>query len=242
MTSVFTGSGMRQEKGLKKRVRSVLGVSLVAVGLFSLTAPRGSAQAEMYVAGQIGVTLPHSITNIEGTGPNAGFSFSDASLQDSFMYGAKLGYYFESVKWLGVETEVFNSNPNLKQQNITVGGPGGSVTVPKLGEHLRVLNWSPITVVVRYQAGHFEPYVGMGMGVYFAHLSSGGESTSDTNVGLNTQLGLRYKVTQNLAVFGEWKTNFVKFHFDASTPNGNVGGFKGDYGANILAFGVGYHF
>jgi opacity protein-like surface antigen len=95
---------------------------------------------------------------------------------------------------------------------------------------------------MRYQAGRFEPYVGVGMGVYFSHLSSGGESTSDTNVGLNTQLGLRYKVTKNLSVFGEWKTNRVKFHFDASTPNGNAGGFKADYGVNLLAFGIGYHF
>jgi opacity protein-like surface antigen len=59
---------------------------------------------------------------------------------------------------------------------------------------------------------------------------------------VNTQLGLRYKVTQHLAMFAEWKTNFVKFHFDASTPNANAGGFKGDYGVNILALGVGYHF
>lgn len=196
----------------------------------------------MYVAGQVGVTIPNDVTNIKGTGPNAGFSFSDASLQDSFVYGAKLGYYFESVKWLGVETEVYNSNPNIKQQNVTVSGPGGTATGLQPGESLRVLSWSPITVVVRYQAGRFEPYAGVGMGVYFAHLSSGGESTSDTNVGLNTQLGLRYKVTQNLAVFGEWKTNRVKFHFDASGLNGNAGGFKGDYGVNILTFGVGYHF
>jgi opacity protein-like surface antigen len=226
---------------MKNRLRYVFGVGVVAMGLFPLTAPSGPARAEIYVAGQIGVTIPNQVKDIEGTGPNAGFSFSDASLQESFMYGAKLGYYFESVKWLGVETEVFNTNPNLKQQTITASGPGGG-TAPLPGAHLRVLNWSPITVVARYQAGQFEPYAGVGMGVFFAHLSSGGESTSDTNVGVNTQLGLRYKVTQNLAVFGEWKTNFVRFHFDASTPNGNVGGFKGDYGVNILAFGVGYHF
>jgi len=242
MTRLFTLSGMRQEHGMKKRLRYVVGGGVVAVGLLALTAPSGPALAEMYVAGQLGVTLPHSLTNVEGTGPNAGVSFSDVSLQDSFMYGAKWGYYFESMKWLGVETEVFNSNPNFKQQNLTASGPGGSVTFTNPGENLRVLNWSPITVVVRYQAGQFEPYVGVGMGVFFARLSSGGESTSDTNVGLNTQLGLRYKVTQNLSVFGEWKTNRVKFHFDASTPNANAGGFKADYGANILAFGVGYHF
>ena len=105
-----------------------------------------------------------------------------------------------------------------------------------------MLNWSPITIVVRYQAGQFEPYAGVGMGVYFARVSSGGESSSDTNVGFNSQLGLRFKVTQNLAVFGEWKYNRAHLNFDLSTPNGNAGGFKGDYSANLFAFGVGYHF
>jgi opacity protein-like surface antigen len=209
---------------------------------FCLTLPSGPAQAEMYAAGQIGVTLPNDFTNVEGTGPLTGVNISDQSLQNSFMYGAKFGYYFDAVKWLGVETEVFNTNPNLKQQNVTASGPGGSVTFTNSGSNVRVLNWSPITVLVRYQAGQFEPYAGVGMGVYFARLSSGGESTSDTNVGLNTQLGLRYKITQNLAVFGEWKYNRAHLNFDLSTPNGNVGGFKGDYSANILAFGVGYHF
>ena len=200
------------------------------------------AHAEMYVAGQIGVTIPNNFTNVEGTGPNAGFSFSDASLQNSFMYGAKLGYYFNSIKWLGVETEVFNTNPNVKQQNLNFSGQGiaGSFVLP--GEHLRVLNWSPVTVVVRYQAGQFEPYAGVGMGLYFARLSSGGESSSDTNVGLNTQLGLRYKLNEHLALFGEWKYNRASLSFDASTPNGNAGGVKGDYSAHILAFGLGYHF
>jgi len=196
----------------------------------------------MYAAGQIGATIPNKATNLEGTGPLTGISLSDEGLQNSFMYGAKFGYYFDAVKWLGVETEVFNTNPNVKQQNVTASGPGGSVTFTNNGSNLRVLNWSPITVLARYQAGQFEPYAGVGMGVYFARLSSGGESSSETSVGLNTQLGLRYKITQNLAVFGEWKYNRTHFNFDLSTPNGNTGGFKGDYSANLFAFGVGYFF
>jgi opacity protein-like surface antigen len=222
--------------------RYALGVCSVAVGVFCLTLSHGPAQGEMYVAGQVGATIPNKVTNLEGTGPATGISLSDLGLQNSFMYGAKLGYYFESMKWLGVETEVFNTNPNLKQQNATASGFGVSATGTIPGENLRVLNWSPITIVARYQAGQFEPYAGVGMGVYFGQLSSGGESTSSTNVGLNTQLGLRYKVTQNLAVFGEWKYNRVHFNFDASSPNQNAGGFKGDYSANLFAFGVGYHF
>jgi opacity protein-like surface antigen len=82
------------------------------------------------------------------------------------------------------------------------------------------------------------------MGVFFANLKDGasGESSSTTNVGLNTQLGLRYKVTQNVAVFGEWKYNRANLNFSDSSPTQAAGGFKGDYSANIFAFGVGYHF
>ena len=233
---------MKWNSGVTRRRRYAWGLAVLAVGIIPLTAPGVPARAELYIAGQVGATIAEDLFNVKGTGPNLGTSFSDISLQDSFMYGAKLGYYFESMKWLGVETEVFNSTPNIKQQNITASGSGGSASFNNPGSTLRVLNWSPVTVVMRYQAGRFEPYLGLGMGVYFSHLSSRGESTSDTNVGLNTQLGLRYKITQHLSVFGEWKTNRVKFNFDASTPNGNAGGFKADYGVNMLAFGIGYHF
>ena len=221
--------------------------ALLALYIISLSST--PAQAELYVAGQIGATIPNDVSDVKGVGPNAGLKLSDLSLQNSFMYGAKLGYYFDSVqfnsvKWLGVETEVFNTNPNIKQQSVTVSGPGGSATGTFTGQDLRVLNWSPFTVVVRYQVGQFEPYAGVGMGVYFARVHDGqsGESSSDTSVGLNTQLGARYLVTKNISVFGEWKYNRAHFNFDASSPTQATGGFKGDYSANILAFGVGYHF
>jgi opacity protein-like surface antigen len=198
----------------------------------------------MYVAGQVGVTFPNNFSNIEGVDSSTGLRISDVSLQDSFMYGAKLGYYFDSMKWLGVETEVFNTNPNIKQQNVTVSGPGGSATGPIPGQYIRVLNWSPVTIVVRYQAGQFEPYAGVGMGVFFARIYDGttGESSSTTSVGLNTQLGLRYLLNKNLSLFGEWKYNRANLNFSDSTPTAATGGFKGDYSANLLAFGVGYHF
>ena len=227
-----------------RRLNYVVGVCSVAVGVFCLTLPSGPVQAEMYVAGQVGVTIPNKATNIEGVDSAAGLNVSDLSLHNSVMYGAKLGYYFESMKWLGVETEVFNSTPHIKQQDVTVSGPGGSASGTVSGQDLRVLNWSPLTVVVRYQAGQFEPYAGVGMGVYFSRIHDGqsGESSSDTSVGLNTQLGARYLVTKNLSVFGEWKYNRAHFNFSESTPTAATGGFKGDYSANVFAFGVGYHF
>ena len=198
----------------------------------------------MYVAGQMGVSIPNSFSNVEGVGSAAGVTVSDLSLQNSLMYGAKLGYYFDSIKWLGVETEVFNSTPHLKQQNATVSFGGASATATFPGQSVRVLNWAPINIVVRHQMGQFEPYAGIGMGVFFANLTDGasGESSSSSNVGLNTQVGLRYLVTRNVSLFGEWKYNRASFDFSESSPTQATGGFKGNYSANILAFGVGYHF
>lgn len=198
----------------------------------------------MYVAGQVGVSIPNSFSNLEGVDGNAGLTVSDLSLQNSFIYGAKLGYYFDSMKWLGVETEVFNSTPHIKQQDAAISVPGFSGTLNLSGTSLRVLNWAPVNVVVRYQMGQFEPYAGVGMGVFFANVKEAetGESSSSANVGLNTQLGLRYLVTKNLSLFGEWKHNRASFNFSPSSPTQATGGIKGDYSANILAFGVGYHF
>jgi len=202
----------------------------------------------MYVAGQAGVSLPNKFSNVEGVDSGAGISSSDLSLQNSVMYGAKLGYYFDSMKWqnfnLGVETEVFNSTPHLKQQDATLSFGGASATANFTGQSVRVLNWAPINIVVRYQMGQFEPYAGVGMGVFFANVKDGasGESSSSTAVGLNTQLGLRYLVTKNVSLFGEWKYNRASFNFSDSSPTQATGGLKGDYSANIFAFGLGYHF
>ena len=196
------------------------------------------AVGELYMAGQVGLTLPNSVSSVEGTGRFAGLSFSGGDLQTSVMYGAKMGYYFDSIKWLGVETEVFNTTPHPKQGNVTIGGvPAGT---PR-GAYWRVLTWAPVNVVARYQMGRFEPYAGIGAGVFFfrAHDGQSGESTSSTRVGLNTQLGGRYKLGQHLALFGEWKFNWAPFHF-SETPA--LIGIKGDYSAHILVLGLGYHF
>jgi opacity protein-like surface antigen len=227
-----------------RRLCSVVGLSVVAVGVLWLTLFSRPVQAEMYVAGQGGVSIPNRFSNLVGVDGNAGFTVSDLSLQNSFIYGGKLGYYFDSMKWLGVETEVFNSTPHIKQQTATVSAGGVSVTGTLIGQSLRVLNWAPVNVVVRYQMGQFEPYAGVGMGVFFANIKDGGsgESSSSTNVGLNTQLGLRYLVTKHVSLFGEWKYNRASFNFSSSSPTQETGGIKGDYSAHILAFGVGYHF
>jgi len=217
-----------------------LALGVMALFLLLLLGP--PARGEMYVAGQVGVTLPNDATSVEYSTnllPGQTFKGNDLELQTAVMYGAKLGYYFESIKWLGLETEVYNTNPHVKQQNVVVGGTSLGVVS---GSHLRVLNWSPVTVVARYQMGRLEPYAGVGLGLYFARLkdSASGDSTSSTTPGLNTQVGLRYRITDHVALFGEWKYNYARLNFD-ETPTAFL---KTDatYTAHHLVFGLGYHF
>lgn len=216
--------------------------SIILAGCLTLL--HTPAYPEAYIAGQFGVTIPGSLSNVDvtTTGVPAGTKFSDLDLQNSILFGAKAGYFSRSVRWFGVEAEVFYTTPNVKQQNVTVTGPGGSVTVPGVaGEHFRVLTLAPANLVFRYPAKRLQPYVAVGPGIFFARLKDAqtGESQSSTRLGLNTQVGLRYFLAKHVALFGEWKYNYARFKFDETT---NLDGFKATYTANIFAFGISYHF
>jgi opacity protein-like surface antigen len=214
-------------------------LSVFVLVSLSLTLISSPAEAEMYVAGQVGLNLPHSLSNVEDKRGGVTFDENDQSLKSSVMYGAKLGYYFESLKWLGVETEIFKTTPYLTQQHVTTLGGINFLTAP--GGHLSIWTWAPANIVVRHQMGAFEPYAGIGLGFNFAKFSIDGGRSSGGGPGLNTQLGLRYRMTTNLAFFGEWKFNHANLKY------GEFMGFKGhdlsmNYNAHNVVFGVAYHF
>ena len=194
------------------------------------------AFAELYVAGMAGYTVPNDFTNVKGTGGASALSLSDLELQNSVAYGGKIGYFFPKVKWLGVETEVYNTTPNVKQQPVTASAFGRSVPIASVpGFNLRVLTWG-INAVVRYPGKTFQPYAGVGLGVFFAKATFQGQSDSDTVPGLNALAGLRVFATDHVAIFAEYKYNRAAFSFP------NAIGFEGDYSANIFMGGLSYHF
>ena len=218
---------------------------VVASLLLLLFVPNLPAQAELYVAGMVGDSIPYSFSGVEGVGTHEGDTISGLNLRNSKLYGAKIGYYFDSMKWLGVESEFFHTDPHFLRQQMTSRSPGGAVTSKTLnGQDVRMNTFVPISVVVRYQMGKWEPYAGVGMGVFWAHLRDGAthESTDSVTVGLNTQVGFRYYVTTNVALIGEFKYIRTNWNFPESGPTQASGGFKGDYAAHTVSIGLGYHF
>lgn len=226
----------------------------LAIGAMAVWGLSGMpAQAETYIAGQVGYTLAQDtargrINDPTYAGLPAGTSVSTVNLNNSLMYGMKIGHYFESTPWLGIELEGFMTTPNRPQQRLTLGLPvTGNVSVNEPGATNRVVVVSP-NLVLRYQAGAFEPYVAVGPGVFFLHQKQlatmpGGltYSQSNTGYGLNTQVGLRYRLTEHVAFFGEWKFNYARVDLSGQADAGH-------YGINTLVtlhhfvFGIGYHF
>ena len=214
-----------------RRVGYMVGVCSVAVSVMYLTLPSSFAHAEVYVAGQIGYTSPNDLSNVQGVGPISGIGLSDLKLHDSIVWGGKVGYYLPAVNWLGVETELFSTTPHVEQQPVTALG----VTVTAPGFDLQVVTWA-INAIVRYPGKQFQPYAGIGLGVFFAEARFQGQSDNDVAPGLNALAGLRYFATDHIAIFAEYKYNRAAFEFPDAI------GIKADYSANLFVGGVSYHF
>jgi len=231
--------------------RFVITSLLTVLALIVLFTPQ--AYAESYVAGQIGATLPSisgGLTDNELTGVfPPGSTTSDQSLQTSVLYGAKVGHYFRALPWLGLEAEVYNTTPHIKEQFITFSVPpipNQSINVP--GVNFRVLTLAPLNLTLRYHKTRLQPYIAVGPGIFFARIKdpslTSDNSQSSTDVGLNAQVGLRYYITRHFTVFAEGKYNHVRFHF-AETPPGinfNLFGFDSTYNMFHVAFGLSYNF
>lgn len=186
--------------------------------------PEASAKAESYVAGQFGSSVHGTFNDPDNVG-------SDLGLKNSLMYGAKLGHYFDNLKYFGVETEAYTLTPHIKQQAVAINGiPAG--TTP--GAHLRVTTWAT-NLMYRYPGEVFQPYAGVGMGVFFAGVSDTSSSDTSVSPGLNVQAGLRVLVTKQVALFGEYKFNSTQMHFKDAD-------LSAQYKASLFVFGVGYHF
>ena len=215
-------------------------VCLFSVGLFLSPC----TQAEMYVAAQGGYAFTNKLTTVQGKGLNTGTQFSDLTISDSYMYGARVGYFFGDPKdnIFGIEFEADNTNPSVKQQILT--RPGGAASIQVNGNRLRVTTVALNVVARTPRFGKFQPYAGVGPGVFLAKDSSPVGSHpfgQSTTLGLNAFAGLRYFFTDHVALFGEYKYNQAALHF-SNFFGATESGARVHYSANIVLAGLAYHF
>jgi opacity protein-like surface antigen len=223
----------------------------IFIAMSALYGPK-LASGEMYVAGEAGVTVPSGLTNIEGTGPLSGLRNTDLDQSLSSIFGAKVGYFFESLPWLGIEGSFNYSHPSVKQQSVNSnfiipGGtpiPLGTRTIP--GSNMTVMS-GIANVIVRYPGKRVQPYVGGGAGIAYGriqdlstfNINTGApirETVSDTGVMWNGLAGVRFFLTRHVALYTEYKYMKTSFQFEKDVQ------IKADYSSHNFLAGIAFHF
>jgi hypothetical protein len=234
------------------KTRRFVGYFAVAI-LLTFLAPivlyMPQAYAETYVAGQFGATFPQSLRDGKATQDSiGGLDLSDQPLKDSLSLGGKLGHYFTRARWIGVETGVSYSTPHIKEGSLTFTGPGGSATIGGLsGVHQRMIIWDVVTLMIRYPGYRLQPYVGIGPSLFFATLKgpTAPPGQSAMGIGLNGEIGARYYITRNWALFGEGQYHLAPhlgYISNDSNPAADPFGFRATYSAFTVSLGVSYSF
>jgi hypothetical protein len=162
-----------------------LPICCVSISAFFTT----NAQAEWYVGGYGGIASPGAFSNTTLSEAPLGGGVDRARIVDleldaSGVFGAKVGYFTETYKWLGFETEAYTLTPNVKQQTIVGGTASGHVFATNLPEtSLRLTPWV-FNIIIRSPAisERFYPYAGMGYGLFFTTSSKGGSQAVIGNV------------------------------------------------------------
>ncbi len=216
--------------------RTCFVVSIALMPVFCTT----TALAEWYVGAYGGLSYPGAFTNVTLSDPNLSGGIRDARINDlelhtSLAGGLKAGYFFAERPWLGIEGDVFTLKPDVKQQDVVGGRARGPVFVDTLqGIPLR-LTTVAANIIIRSpsMSDVFQPYGGMGYALFLAHSSQGGESNLHLSHGFNLFAGARYVLTEQSALFGEFKYNRTTLRFSD---------IRGNYDAQLFVFGVMWHF
>ncbi|BCA55681.1 hypothetical protein W02_28210 [Nitrospira sp. KM1] len=204
-------------------------------------------RAETYVGGQVGTTFPQPLSDGNVTQHGLGdFTIADQPLKNSIMFGAKVGHYFSRAKWIGVESGLSFANPHIKEGAVTLSNSRGSATGIFPGVHQRMIIWDVATLMVRYPGYRFQPYAGIGPGLFFGKLS-GPEAPpgqSATAIGLNVEGGARYYITRRWALFGEMQYHRARMAYTSNddNPAADPFGFSATYSALTVSFGLSFHF
>lgn len=186
------------------------------------------SHAEWYVAPQFGVNFADRLKAVQGTGQLEGLEAPNFDLQNSYAVGGKIGYYPSNGPF-GLEADVLYSTPHIKNLDDI---PGIHYQVTNIGVH----------ILARYPGKTYQPYLGLGPAILVSQIANSPttQRDSDVTVGFNALAGIRAFVTPNIAVFTEYKYTIGTPDYENAFGPGS--GFRADYQAQQLVFGISYHF
>jgi opacity protein-like surface antigen len=128
---------------------------------------------------------------------------------DSFTFGGRVGYYFESLPWAGFALDL---------SYFQADGKNVDNDIVQLSL-LLMLRW-PLFKSENFPKGKLQPYAGVGPGYFFTNSRvnfrpalQDSVSGSSGEIGLDVRAGLAWQFHKHWAIFGEYRYTDVKIDF-----------------------------
>ena len=146
---------------------------------------------------------------------------------------------------------MFNTTPNIEQQG---AAPGSHMRVTTLAINAiaraqfdckkKHLDTEKVTERFAFhyvtEFCRLQPYAGVGLGIYWMDISNSTFAAHANFVpGLNVLGGVKYFITDRIAMFTEYKYNRATFNFSGVQ---GLAGFEGTYSINHVVAGFSYHY
>lgn len=212
------------------RIWGVLALVAGAV-LFARPAPASAEfQLDVYAGGALTQNVDLSFSGLGGDGSTGGMN-----VKNTFAFGGRVGYWFDSLPWLGFAVDAFQFSPTIPSQSVSgsfagLGGVSGqaqslSLIIQAVSFELKAR--LPLMKDGAYPRGRLQPYVLAGPAIFFAELNDtnnfvvNNQSNSDTEVGFKAGAGVSFQIIPQIAAFTEYRyTHFSpSWNFTNSLTN-----------------------
>ena len=207
------------------------------VGLLFFLVAMGSpglAGAEPYVAAYLGATFPlDAKISVNTASP---LSASGVTVDESLIFGGKLGFWSDTIRWLGIELDISGYKADIPAQVAS----GLSVTATNMditdfGFHLlgRIPLGPPEGDPMR--RAYF--YLGGGPAILAVVGERLGVSQDVSEFGLHALAGFKIFLSPNIALFAEYKFTYAEVTFDITGGTEDI-----TLKINQVYGGLAYHF
>ena len=211
----------------------LLGASAV---LASLASAAGPASAEWFADLYAGSAWTESHDR-DLTFLGTKFDQRGQQFETSASFGGRVGYWLESVPYLGLALDAFHFQPNMNPQSAIVCSTAGCFADPRTGLDLSVvgvsfdamLRW-PLLKTEAFPKGQLQPYITAGPGIFIARGTNlvtgpglGGPtsrgSDTDAEIGVKAGAGLAWQFHRNLALVAEYRFTHFRPEFKLDDVN-----------------------
>lgn len=192
---------------------TLFGVALLMLGLPTMVPTVVSAEGFIDLYGGVASTQDADVSVEERSPFFAPAEVSrNVDFDTSITFGGRLGYWSESVPWLGVALDVSTFRAEGKDVDIAVFPVSA----------LLMVRW-PLLTSEEFPKGQLQPYVGVGPGLFISDFEvdfrpTVAEKVSewivDVDVGLDARAGLAWQIHRHFALFGEYRFTHVNLEFE----------------------------